>query len=369
MTTFSDLPLLPTLLESLTEQGITRPTDIQGRTLPPLLEGRPLVGVAETGSGKTLAYVLPLLHRLKVLEHEGSSVSEPGRPRGLVLVPGRELGEQVSKVCKGLTHRTRLRVRTVLGGTRKQIARQNVGAPHEILVATPGRLVQLLDSHELRLDDVRTLVLDEADQLLDPGFLSVVRRVLKACPPQVQLVLFSATLPQTLDPTLATLFRDTPVRVRTKGSQKLVPSLTVENITVSKGDRDEALRDLFGRGEPVGTLVFANTREQCAALGAFFDAEGIPWGGLFGEMERNERRRNLAMFRDGALSVLLTTDLGGRGLDIDRVERVVNAHLPRDVGNYLHRAGRTARAGRPGLVVNLVTQRDQPLLAKLRNRT
>ncbi len=188
MSTFSELPLLPTLIESLREQGLTHPTDIQAKTLRPLLDDRALLGVAETGSGKTLAYALPLLHKLKSLELGGSVVSSAGRPRGLVLVPGRELGEQVSKVLKSLTHRTRLRVRVVLGGTKKKIARRNVAGKFEVLVATPGRLVQLLDSGELNLSDVRTLVFDEADQMLDAGFLPVAKRILGDCPPKVQLV-------------------------------------------------------------------------------------------------------------------------------------------------------------------------------------
>ena len=365
MSSFHALPLLPTLVESLREQDIRTPTEIQDKTIPALLEGRGVVGVAETGSGKTLAYVLPTLHRLKTLENEGDAVSAPARPRGLVLVPGRELGEQVARVFKGLTHKTRLRVRSALGGTAKQVARQRVNAPFEVLVATPGRLLQLLDAKELHLDDVRVLVFDEADQVVDPGFLPVAKRLVDACPNSVQLVMFSATIPHALDTVVATLFKTKPLRVRTKGSSQLVPTLRTDNRSVVDGNRFDVLMKVLAEAPDAGTLLFANTRDQCDRVGNWLESEDVPFAMYRGEMDQKERRASLKRFRAGEISVLIATDLGGRGLDIERIERVVNVHLPRQVDNYLHRAGRTARAGRDGVVINLVTARDEPLMAKL----
>lgn len=366
MSTFANSPLLPSLKASLAAQSLTRPTEIQAATLAPQLDGRPVVGVAETGSGKTLAYVLPLLHRLKTLETGGSAVNDPGRPRGLVVVPSRELGEQVGRVFKGLTHQTRLRVRTVLGGSKKQQARQNVAGLLEVLVATPGRVRQLLESGELRLDDVRTLVFDEADQLLDPGFLPSARRILDRCPPSVQLVLFSATLPPGLARVIDALYVRPPVRVQTQGSERLVPTLETLNVEVPDGRRQEPLLALLAEPGIRGTLLFANTRAQCLRIGEWLDQGGVRWVATMGELDAKERRRNLASFRAGEVAVLLATDLAGRGLDIAHVDRVINVHLPQDVDNYLHRAGRTARAGRTGQVVNLVTPRDAALMAKVR---
>ncbi|MCO4743303.1 MAG: DEAD/DEAH box helicase [Proteobacteria bacterium] len=368
MPSFSELPLLPTLLESLEAQGLTAPTDIQAQTVQPLLDDRSVLGVAETGSGKTLAYVLPLLHKLKTLENGGSSVSEPGKPRGLVLVPGRELGEQVSKVFKTLTHSTRLRVRVALGGSKKKVARQSVAGNFEVLVATPGRLIQLLDGDDLHLDDVRTVIFDEADQMVDPGFLPVAQRILGDCPNAVQVAMFSATLSQRLDAVVSSLFPSNPVRIRTSGSQRLVPTLKTENVNIINGQRREPLIALLREQPAVGTMLFMNTREQLDKVAEWLAEAGIPATSYRGQMDRLERRANLARFRDGEVAVLLATDLGGRGLDIERVGRVINVHLPQDIDNYLHRVGRTARAGRSGLVVNLVTQRDQPLLARLRKR-
>lgn len=364
---FSD-HLLPSLTQTLADQGITEPTEIQARTLPVLVDGRSLLGVSQTGSGKTLGYVLPLLHRLKSLEDDGDAVQIPRRPRGLVLVPGRELGEQVSKVFKGLTHATRLRVRTALGGAKKKVARENVAGKFEVLVATPGRLLQLLDSGELSLGDLRTLVVDEADQMVDPGFLPTAQRLLAESPAGVQLVLFSATLPQSLEQTVASLFPEPPERIEASGAQKTVSTLKTVNVDIINGRRVEPLLALLREAPGVGTMLFVNTREQLDKVGGWLRGGGVGFVPYRGQMERSERRDNLKAFREGEVDVLITTDLGGRGLDIERVARVINVHLPRDLDNYLHRVGRTARAGREGTVFNLVTQRDQPLLAKLRKR-
>jgi len=366
--TFAESPLLPSLIEGLAKQGITKPTPIQAQSLGPLLEGRSLVGVAQTGSGKTLAYALPVLHQLKSAENAGSMVSSPGRPRGLVLTPGRELGEQVSKVFKSLTHACRLRVRTVIGGSKKAVARQNIKGNFEVLVATPGRLVQLLKSGELRLDDIRVVVFDEADQVLDPGFLPVIKTVIQACPPQAQLMFFSATLPKNVEKVVRGLFTKPPLMLRTQGSHQVVRTLATDNRTVHNGERFPILRSVLTNGPKVGTVLFANTRDQCNKIAEWLAHEGFPCVDLRGEMDRAERRANLATFRSGEVDLMLATDLGGRGLDIDRVERVINVHLPTDVHNYLHRVGRTARAGRSGTVVNLVTERDQPLMDRLAQR-
>ena len=368
MPSFSEYSLLQSLRDTLAEQGLKEPTEIQAATIPPQLKGRSVIGVAETGSGKTLAYVLPILHELKTLETEGAPISIPGRPRGVVIVPGRELGQQVCKVFKSLTHGTRLRVRSVLGGTKKQIARQNVRGEFEVLVATPGRLGQFLESRQLRLDDVRILVLDEADQLLDPGFLPVVGRILGECPPEVRMAMFGATFSPALEHAASELFSTEPLRVRTAGSGKGLETLETDNRKVSHGLRYEALKKVLAQDSKTSTLLFANTRGQCEKLAAWLEAEGHPHVTYMGQMESLERRKNLEAFRSGEIKLLVATDLAGRGLDIDRIERVINVHLPEDLDNYSHRVGRTGRAGRTGKVVNLVTERDQPLIQKLQDR-
>lgn len=364
MASLRDFDFLPSLHVTLAELGLETPTEIQARIIPVLRSGRSAVGVAETGSGKTLAFVLPLLDRLKRLEREVGATKTPGQPRAVVLVPTRELGEQVSKVFKSFTHDTRLRVRTVLGGTTLAVAKRNVSGPFEVLVATPGRVAQFLDRRLLDLSDVQALIFDETDQMLDKGFLPDATKITEACPPQRQMAMFSATVPPPVQSLIARLFAGAEV-IRTKGSQRVVASLTTHNRTVENGERFEALVPLLKKTVDGGTMIFSNTRTQCDKVAAAMREEGHECVVYRGEMDKNERRANLQAFRNGEVAFLVSTDLAARGLDVEHVGRVINYHLPQTVDNYLHRVGRTARAGRKGLVINLVTERDRPLLRLL----
>lgn len=364
MNSFADFDLLPTLQATLLELGMKKPTEIQTRAMPILLAGRSVVGVAETGGGKTLSYALPLLHRLKKLEMEGEAVSVDAHPRAAVIVPTRELGEQVSKVLKSFTHSTRLRVRVVLGGTTMEVARRNITGPFEVLVATPGRLVQLLERRLVNLSDVRTLVFDEADQMLDQGFLSDAERIVHACPEDRQMALFSATVSPSVQELIRTLFARAEV-IRSQGSNRVVPTLTTDNRMIKDGKRFPVLAKILGKATEGGTLIFTNTREQCDKLAKELQDSDHNCVIYRGEMDKIERRRNLKAFRDGKVGLLISTDLASRGLDVEHVGRVINYHLPKEMENYIHRVGRTARAGRQGLVINFVTERDEPLIRQL----
>ena len=364
MTSFTHFTLLPSLQATLTEKAIVSPTEIQSRALPALLAGRSVAGIAETGSGKTLAYALPVLHQLKALENAGKPVSLDSQPRAAVIVPTRELGEQISRVFKLFTHATRLRVRTVLGGTTLDVAKRNLTGPLEILVATPGRLVMLLDRGLVNLEDIRFLVFDEADQMLDSGFLPDASRIVQACPPQRQMALFSATMSPAVQQLSQNLFAGAEV-IQSEGHHRVVPSLTTINRAVPDGKRMPLLEALLAKPVKGGTLIFTNTREQCDKLADELKAQNHACAIYRGEMDKLERRSNLKAFREGQIDLLISTDLASRGLDVEHVGRVINYHLPRQMENYLHRAGRTARAGRPGVVINFVTERDQPLVSQL----
>lgn len=367
MNLFSDFGLLPSLLKTLKEKRLFKPTEIQAQSIPLLMSGQSVVGVSETGSGKTLAYALPLLHMLKSLEDEGSPVENEKSPRAVIMVPTRELGEQVSKVFKTLTHDTRLRVRPALGGMTMEQARRNTAGAFEILLATPGRLVQMLERDLINLSDVRTLVFDEADQMLDQGFLPDSNIIADACPQDVQLALFSATVSPTVQEMMNDLFASAEI-IRGKGSGKIVSTLTTKNLTVEDGKRWPLFEKILSQRVEGGTMVFTNTREQCDKLAKELTDKGYVCAIYRGEMDKNERRTNLKKFRDGTVDLLVATDLAGRGLDLDHVGRVINYHLPKQMDNYIHRAGRTARAGRKGLVINLVTERDQRLISQLENK-
>jgi len=367
MNTFPDFGLLPTIIKTLKALKIYTPTEIQITAIPLLMSGQSVVGVSETGSGKTLTYALPILHMIKSLENDGQPIVEVARPRAVVLAPSRDLGEQISKVFKNFTHDTRLRVRPVLGGTTFEQSRRSIASEFEVLLATPGRLLQLLEKRLIDLSDVRTLVFDEADQMLDEGFLSESKMIVRACPTDVQLALFSATVSQTVQDLMNSLFSKAEV-VRSSGAGKVVKTLVTKNETVIDGLRWPIFEKLIKQSPEGGTIVFTNTREQCDRLAEQIEKSGFSCVVYRGEMDKGLRRKNLNNFRKGEVKILISTDLAARGLDLDYVGRVINYHLPQDMANYLHRVGRTARAGKKGLVVNLVTERDLALIAKIENK-
>lgn len=364
---FKDFGLLPSIIKSLNEKKFFKATEIQSLTIPLLMSGQSVVGISETGSGKTLAYALPILHLLKTLEDDGYPVDKESTPRAVILVPTRELGEQVAKVFKMLTHDTRLRVRTALGGMSLAQARKNTESPFEILLATPGRLGQMLQGEHIDLSEVLALVYDEADQMMDQGFLADTNYIASQCPEDAQRILFSATVSDKVQELINEMFEDAEF-CKSSGSGKTVSTLTTKNIMVKDGKRWPELEKVLSKGVEGGTILFTNTREQCDALAKELTERGYENLIYRGEMEKTDRRQNLKKFRDGKVGLLVATDLAGRGLDIESVGRVINYHLPKQMDNYVHRAGRTARAGRPGLVVNLVTERDERLIAQLEGR-
>jgi superfamily II DNA/RNA helicase len=367
MKSLTELDLLPSLQKTLKEKGFTQPTEIQTRIIPLMLSGESVVGISETGSGKTLAYALPILHQLKDLENRYDAVLDDSAPRAVIVVPTRELGEQVAKVFKTLTHETRLRVRAALGGMPLEQAKRNVAGVFDILLATPGRLVQLLKEDLIHLEDVRTLIFDEADQMMDEGFKSDSNRIAEACPDDLQLGLFSATVTPAVQELMDSLFTKANI-IKSAGSGKVVKTLITKNLTVLEGKRWPVLEKVLAKPCDGGTLLFTNTREQCDRIAKELNDKGYPCAIYRGEMDKNERRQNLKKFREGKISLLVATDVAARGIDIEHVGRVINYHLPQKHDNYLHRVGRTARAGREGLVINLVTERDEPLMAKLEGR-
>ncbi len=365
MRTFNNFTLIPSIQKTLKAQKFIKPTEIQNLTLQELLNGHSIVGLAETGTGKTLAYVLPILHILKTLENEDQPVTVESQPRAIVIVPTRELGEQVSKVFKIFTHETRLRIRSALGGTTMEMTKRNIAGCFEVLVATPKRTLQLFE-HGLSLKGVKIIVFDEADQMLDQGFLPTANRLVKASPPNPQMVLFSATISPVVQELMSKLFSKVKV-FKSKGSHRVVSTLTTRNEVIIRGNRLPVLCDLLKEETKGGILIFTNTKEQCDKLATQLKENDFKCAIFRGDMDRLVRRANLKKFRGGQIDILISTDLASRGLDFDHVSRVINYHLPKEMDNYLHRVGRTARAGRSGLVINFVTERDKTLVDKLKS--
>lgn len=364
---FKKLNLLPTLMTSLSEQGFKTPTEIQKEGIPALLDGQSIIGVANTGSGKTLAYALPILHCLKSQEAAGQAVETPAQPRALVMVPTRELGEQVAKVFKTFTHHTRLRVRVALGGTSFAESRKNVQGPFEILIASSDRLVQMIKGEYVDLSQAQFLIFDEADQMLDQGFLPNSELIRKSCPESVRMGLFTATLTPAVQSLIDQSFQSAILINKITG-RKNSDRLVTKNLIVKNGQRFPLLEKILKEKNNVGTLIFTNTREQCDALAEQMTQNGFKCGIYRGDMDAVLRKKTLKEFREGKILTLVCTDLAARGLDIPQVGRVINYHLPKILDNYTHRAGRTARGLSGGTVINLITERDEKVRAHLEGR-
>ena len=349
---FADLGVPPALTAVLAAQGITTPFPIQAATLPDSLAGRDVLGRGRTGSGKTLAFVLPLLARLA-----GCPRSRPGRPHALILAPTRELATQIDAAMAPLAKALSLRTATVFGGVPagRQIRALREGV--DVLVACPGRLADHLSTGAVHLDAVEITVLDEADHMADLGFLPVVRRLLDRVPHTGQRLLFSATLDAGVD-VLVRRYLDDPVTHSVDPPRSTGTAMTHHVLHVSQKGRLPVLVDLTAA--PGRTVVFTRTKRGATKLARQLVQSGVPAVELHGNLAQNARTRNLAAFAQGSVTTLVATDIAARGIHIDDVALVVHADPPSEHKAYLHRSGRTARAGAAGTVVTLMTDEQVP---------
>ena len=346
VTDFDELGLDPRIVAHLTARGITVPFAIQARALPDAMAGRDVLGRAETGSGKTLAFGLPMISRLAAMQGRPRSRS----PRGLVLVPTRELAEQVAEVLRPLGRSLGLLVTTVYGGVSivRQIDRLQRGV--DIVVATPGRLIDLLDRKACSLADVEVTVLDEADHMADLGFLPSVTQILDLTPAGGQRLFFSATLDRGVDQLVRTYLAD-PV-LHAVEPQALAAG-AAEHVTLAVDTAEKLAVASALAGRPSRTLFFVRTKHGADRLAQQLSRAGVPAAAIHGDRNQSQRQRALGAFAAGHPRVLVATDVAARGIHVDGVELVVHFDLPRDHKDYLHRSGRTARAGATGLVVAL----------------
>ncbi|GGK28650.1 RNA helicase [Pilimelia terevasa] len=346
---FSALGVHDALVRELARQGVTTPFPIQAATLPDSLAGRDVLGRGRTGSGKTYAFVLPVLHRLAA---PGAAARRPGRPRALILAPTRELATQIAASVEPLAQALSLRTLTVFGGVGAGRQIRELRAGVDIVVACPGRLADHVASGHARLDGVEITVLDEADHMADLGFLPVVRRLLAQTPRGGQRLLFSATLDAAVD-ALVRQFLVDPVRHSVDSSLSPVAAMTHHVLHVDRNDRLPVLVDLVAA--PGRALVFTRTKHGAKALTRRLIASGVPAVELHGNLAQGARDRNLSAFTAGTARTLVATDIAARGIHVDDVTLVVHADPPVEHKAYLHRSGRTARAGAGGTVVTLMT--------------
>ena len=351
MTGFASLGLSPLLLQACAEAGYDQPTPIQQEAIPALLRGADLLGLAPTGSGKTAAFALPLLQRVIAGRQHAYR-----RVRILVLGPTRELAAQVGEVFRrlGTACPRPLKVSVLFGGVSVNPQMMALRGGADVVVATPGRLLDLLERNAVRLDAVEVLVLDEADRLLDLGFAAEREQVLAALPAQRQTVLFSATFPPDVQALADGLLRDA-VRVEAGTEPAAAPAIVQRAIAVDSGRRTELLRHLVREGGWRRVLVFVATRHATEHVARKLAERGVPAVPLHGEMSQSQRSGVLAGFKEGDWDVLVTTDLAARGIHIPGLEVVVNYDLPRSADDYVHRIGRTGRAGAEGVAISFVS--------------
>ncbi len=362
---FGELGLGPELTATLEELGYEEPTPIQREAIPPLLEGRDVLAEAPTGTGKTAAFTLPALQRLGAGRAEDGSRAD-GRPRMLVLVPTRELAMQVSEAIHRYGGRLGIRALPVYGGQAIGLQLRALRSGVDVVIATPGRAVDHLRRGSLDLSRVSVVVLDEADEMLDMGFAEDLDAVLTATPAERQTALFSATVSAVIARIAKRHLRD-PVRVTVGKEHAASVDGTIRQVAyvVRRADKLAALSRILDLEDPTSALVFARTRTEVDELTERLSGRGHDAGALHGGLSQEQRDRVMARFREGALDVLVATDVAARGLDIEHVSHVVNYDVPTDPESYVHRIGRTGRAGRSGVAITIVEPREDRLLRNI----
>lgn len=359
--TFDMLPLADPIQKALADKGYTQPSPIQAKSIPVLLEGRDLMACAQTGTGKTAAFALPILHQLTELRRRPQS----HEVRSLILTPTRELAVQVADSFKAYGANQRFSIGLVHGGVSQypQVKALNRGL--DVLVATPGRLVDLFEQGHVDLSGVKCFVLDEADRMLDMGFIHDIRKIADELPEERQTVFFSATMAPTITK-LANSLLDDPDEIRIAPEVTTAEKIDQRVLFVQHEDKGELLLDLIHthHKETEGelSLVFSRTRHGARKLAEKLNRKGIKADAIHGDKTQAARQKTLDRFRDGRTPVLVATDVAARGIDVKNITLVINYDLPQEADNYVHRIGRTARAGESGRAVSFCSGQDLPLL-------
>jgi len=357
--TFAELGVPARVLENLDRIGLTRPTPIQEEAIPALIAGRDLLGLAQTGTGKTAAFGLPIIAQLLAVGRRPN----PKTARALILAPTRELATQITENLQAFAAETPIRVVRVVGGASLNAQAERLARGTDVLVATPGRLLDLIEKRAISLGEVRWLVLDEADQMLDIGFIHALRQIARLLPEKRQTMLFSATMPKLIGE-LAGTYLSEPVRVEIAAPGKPADRIDQGVHFVSQGDKARLLADYVAQHPGELALVFNRTKHGSDKLARLLEGWGFKVGAIHGNKSQNQRERALSAFRTGELEVLVATDVAARGIDIPEVRHVYNFDLPNVPENYVHRIGRTARAGREGRAVAFCAPLE---IADLRN--
>lgn len=351
--TFENFRLDAAILRALGEEGYRQPTDIQQATLPHVLDGRDVVATAQTGTGKTAAFCLPILERLRT--------TQGSRLRALVLTPTRELALQIEGSFRAYGRHLSLKTAVVLGGVPINRQVQAVRRRPDILVATPGRLLDLIRQKHVRLDAIEVLVLDEADRMLDMGFIRDVRAIIRQVPTKRQTLLFSATLPPEIASLASEILID-PVSVATTPPASVVVKIDQRVLFVDQAQKTALLVDVLRSRGVRKALVFTRTKHRADRVVRQLSQNDISAVAIHSNKSQNQRQRSLAAFEQGRVRVLVATDIVARGIDVEEISHVINYELPNDAESYVHRVGRTARAGASGTALSFCDTAEIPVL-------
>ena len=364
MTQFTDLGLAEQLLKALTSEGYTTPTPIQAQAIPPILQGRDLLGAAQTGTGKTAAFALPLIQRLLTQPRR----METRSVRALILSPTRELAAQIETSIRAYAQFTTIKSTVVFGGVPvgKQI--RALGQHVDILVATPGRLLDLVDQRAVSLREIEYLVLDEADQMLDLGFVHALRRIATLIPKKRQTLLFSATMPKPIRE-IASAYLTDPVEVSVAPVATTAEKIDQRVIFTQAGEKPALLAKTLSGPDMERAIVFTRTKHGADKVVRQLEISGIKSAAIHGNKSQGQRERALGAFRDGDLRILVATDIAARGIDVDGISHVVQFDLPNVAETYVHRIGRTARAGASGIAIAFCTPEERGDLASIEKLT
>ncbi|MGB2130574.1 MAG: DEAD/DEAH box helicase [Marinobacterium sp.] len=358
--TFGDLGLSTPILNALADVGYETPSPIQARSIPPLLEGQDLLGMAQTGTGKTAAFALPLLQRID---------TAATHPQLLVLAPTRELALQVATACeKYAKHLPGLRTLSIYGGQGYDSQIRGLRRGAQVIIGTPGRVMDHIRRGTLQLDRLQALVLDEADEMLRMGFIDDVEWILQHTPSQRQIALFSATMPQAIR-NIAENYLQDPAVIKIKAQTATASTIRQRTWTVRGMSKTQALTRILEQHEHEAALVFVRTKTSTETLAEELNQAGFPAAALHGDIAQAQCERIVSKLKKGELDVVIATDVVARGLDVERISHVVNYDIPYDTESYIHRIGRTGRAGREGDAILFVTPREQRLLKQIERTT
>lgn len=364
MTTFHDLGLDPLLLKALDTEGYTTPTPIQAQAIPSILAGKDLLGIAQTGTGKTAAFALPILQRL-------SANRQPALRKGtrtLILSPTRELATQIGESFRTYGRHLNLTVAVVFGGVAHKPQRDALARGVDVLVATPGRLIDHMMEHNVVLDGTEILVLDEADQMMDLGFIRPLRQIIAKLSHRRQSLFFSATMPHEIGALAAELLKD-PVKVAVTPVAKTADRVAQEVIFVEQQKKRALLVELFANPDLTRTIVFTRTKRGADRVARHLETAGLPVAAIHGNKSQAQRDQALRGFKAGRIRALIATDIAARGIDIDAVSHVINYEIPNVPESYVHRIGRTARAGAEGIAISLVDNEERAYLRDIERLT